>query len=148
MSRASLICDEADLVSCRKSPGARQQIGELWVETSKIARKAGHSQTAYSAILQANNLDTPFVFLQSAKLLECSNQTHKAIQEIDNALRNILPPGFVHTTEVGETLVNRGPPSSLAKASLRRARWMQEAGRLDQNGIVEKYQEAMKLSPE
>ena len=138
----------ADPAVCRKSPGARRQIGELWVETSKIARKAGHSQTAYSAILQANNLDTPFVFLQSAKLLECSDQTHKAIQEIDNALRNILPPDFVRNPEAGGTLVNRGPPSSLAKASLRRARWMHEAGRLDQNGIVGKYQEAIKISPE
>lgn len=38
--------------------------------------------------------------------------------------------------------------SLLVQASLRRARWMHQAGRLEQNEIIEQYQEATKLSPE
>lgn len=69
---------------------AKNEIGELWLETSKIARKAGHSQTAYSAILQARDCDAEFAFYQSAKLLKAGGQTYKAIQELDNPLKSRL----------------------------------------------------------
>jgi hypothetical protein len=98
-------------VSCRSSSAAREQIGDLWLETSKIARKAGHSQTAYSAILQARDLDAPFAFLQSAKLLMANDEEYKAIQTIDNSLQGLLPT--IHKTP--HPLASTGPPTPLAK---------------------------------
>ncbi|KAI5476130.1 phosphatidylinositol 3-/4-kinase [Pseudohyphozyma bogoriensis] len=135
---------------------AKREIAELWLETSKIARKAGHSQTAYSAILQARDLSdpkdpsSPFVFLQDSKLLRASDQHYKAIQSIDNALTSRIPPDFnIQTVSTKYAhLVTPGPPSVLAKSSLRRARWMQEAGRLEPEEIVTKYQEASLLAPD
>lgn len=44
--------------------------------------------------------------------------------------------------------IHNSDPFLFSQASLRRARWMHEAGRLEQHGIVEKYQEATRLSPE
>jgi hypothetical protein len=41
--------------------------------------------------LQAAQLYTPMTFLQSAKLLKVSDQTQRALQEVDNALAGNLP---------------------------------------------------------
>lgn len=71
-------------------------VSGLWVETAKIARKAGHVQTAYSSVLQASELRAPMAFLQRAKLLKLEDQPHKAIAEVVNfrtTLRDSLAPG-------------------------------------------------------
>lgn len=57
-----------------------------WLTTSKIARKAGHVQTAYSAILQAMSLHAPFTFVQQAKLMRANGQPLKALSELENIL--------------------------------------------------------------
>lgn len=108
------------------------------------------------------------MFLQSAKLLKANDQPYKAIQDIDNALRSLIPPTFAIDETGASPLIKRGRPTELAKvrpllpplpypdvlksraaqASLRRARWMHEAGRLEHNDIVTMYKEAGKLAPE
>lgn len=57
-----------------------------WLTTSKTARKAGHVQTAYSAILQAGALHAPFTFVQQAKLMRANGQPLKALSELENVL--------------------------------------------------------------
>lgn len=92
------------------------QIGNLWLETSKIARKAGHAQTAYSAILQARDLEAPYVFVQSAKLLKAGDEEYKAIQNIDYALQSLIPTDFGQDpNNEAHVLSCRGPPTLLAK---------------------------------
>ncbi|GAA5842453.1 hypothetical protein JCM9279_005388 [Rhodotorula babjevae] len=123
----------------------KAEVGELWLETSKIARKAGHFQTAYSAILQARDCHAEWAFLQSAKLLKSNGQAYKAVQELDHRLVPIL----AHFKEgtVDDPLVSLDKPSPLAKASLRRARWMLEAGRVEQNEAVKLFLESSALAP-
>ncbi|BGP36884.1 hypothetical protein JCM10449v2_000786 [Rhodotorula kratochvilovae] len=123
----------------------KTEVGELWLETSKIARKAGHFQTAYSAILQARDCHAEYTFLQSAKLLKSNGQAYKAVQELDNRLNPILArfkPGTAN-----DPLVSLGKPSPLSKAALRRARWMLEAGRVEQNEAVALFLEVSTLAP-
>jgi hypothetical protein len=84
---------------------SRKEIGQAWLLSSKIARKAGHSQTAYSAVLQARQYATPFTFVQDAKLLYSTGQNLRALQELQNSLKPIL-----------ESKSLRGP--DLAKVSL------------------------------
>ncbi|GEM06491.1 phosphatidylinositol 3-/4-kinase [Rhodotorula toruloides] len=124
---------------------AKTEVGNLWLETSKIARKAGHFQTAYSAILQARDYDAEYTFLQSAKLFKANDQPSKAIQELDNRLKPIL--ARFNDRDPNDPLISHDKPGPIAKAALRRARWMQEAGRLDQNEAVSLYNEATALAP-
>ncbi|BGP12911.1 hypothetical protein JCM10213v2_000828 [Rhodosporidiobolus nylandii] len=125
---------------------AKTEIGELWLETSKIARKAGHFQTAYSAILQARDCSADNAYLQSAKLFKASGQAHKAVQELDNRLKPVL--ARFSREDPDQALVVRGAPSPLAKASLRRIRWLLEAGRVDPNEATQGFQEVMALAPD
>ncbi|GAA5943874.1 protein kinase MEC1 [Sporobolomyces koalae] len=127
---------------------ARIMIGDLWLESSKIARKAGHSQTAYSAILQVRDCSADFAYYQSAKLLKASGQTYKAIQELDNRLKPILANFNRDDPDSSLVIAGRSGVTPLAKAALRRARWMLEAGRVEQNAAIALFKDAGALSAE
>jgi len=63
-------------------------IGLTWLDSSKIARKAGHWQTAYSAMLQAQRRAAPYWFLESAKLIKATGEPLRALQELEHALHS------------------------------------------------------------
>ena len=63
-------------------------IGLTWLDSSKIARKAGHWQTAYSAMLQAQRRAAPYWFLESVKLTKATGEPLRALQELEHALRS------------------------------------------------------------
>lgn len=65
-------------------------VGLTWLDSSKIARKAGHWQTAYSAMLQAQRRTAPYWFLESAKLTKATGEPLRALQELEHALRSSL----------------------------------------------------------
>ena len=62
------------------------RVGESWLDTAKIARKAGHTQTAYSAILQAEHYGAIMSFFESAKLTKATGEAKDALQQLCNAL--------------------------------------------------------------
>lgn len=68
------------------SPTAEREIGRAWLSTAKFARKAGHSQTAYSAILQAKQINAPFAYIQSCKLVKADGEGYRALQELETAI--------------------------------------------------------------
>ena len=61
-------------------------IGQSWLLSAKLARKAGYAQTAYSAVLQAQQLGTPFSFVESAKLTRVGGEPLRALRELENSL--------------------------------------------------------------
>jgi serine/threonine-protein kinase ATR len=61
-------------------------IGRTWLASAKIARKAGHWQTAYSAMLQAQQRSTPFWFVENAKLIKANGEPLRALHELDHAI--------------------------------------------------------------
>jgi serine/threonine-protein kinase ATR len=73
-----------------KSPSLKPDIGIAWITSSKIARKAGYEQTAYSATLQAQQVDAPFTFLQQAKLSRMNGGAYKALTELENAVKPLV----------------------------------------------------------
>ena len=63
-------------------------IGLTWLDSSKIARKAGNWQTAYSAMLQAQRRAAPYWFLESAKLTKATGEPLRALSELEHALHS------------------------------------------------------------
>jgi len=63
------------------------EIGKTWLASAKIARKAGQWQTAYSAMLQAQQSKTHFAFIENAKLVKATNDPLRALTELDNSLK-------------------------------------------------------------
>lgn len=79
---------------------ADTRIGPTWLEVAKVARKVGHTQTAYSAILQAAELQTPMAFKEAVKLEKVSGQKDHALQTLRAQLDAILPPELSSGNEV------------------------------------------------
>ncbi|EGG02755.1 uncharacterized protein MELLADRAFT_22295, partial [Melampsora larici-populina 98AG31] len=122
---------------CRGTPA----VGQLWVQTANIARKAGHLQTSYSAVLQASELKTPTAFIQRSKLLKLEDQPHKAIAELERNLDHCTPKDSAGMSDDIST-------RDYAKACLQRARWMDEVDRYNVNFIVSKFDKLTSEHPE
>ena len=82
-----------------KAPQLKLEIGHAWIQSSKIARKAGYEQTAYSATLQAKEVDAPFAFLQQAKLLRAHGGAFKALTDLENTVTPLLNTPEIDLTE-------------------------------------------------
>lgn len=78
-------------------------------------------------------------------MLYNDDQRYKAIQELDNSLQPLLPR-YVGFENHEWRLVGRDVEKPVAKAALRRARWQHDAGRLEEDQIVQQYKLASTLS--
>ncbi|KAG8968537.1 serine/threonine-protein kinase M1 [Tulasnella sp. 419] len=114
-------------------PVAMREIGMTWLASAKIARKSGHSQTAYSATLQANQMSTPFSFIQSSKLTKVNGEGPRALQELETAIQRTV--ALDDEDEIEHTRM-------MAKARLLRARWKDETDRFDEKDIARSFTEA------
>ena len=64
-----------------------KEIGQSWIASAKIARKAKQWQTAYSATLQAQHSNARFCFMESAKLVKATGEPLRALQDLENSMR-------------------------------------------------------------
>ena len=147
--------------STRKNPrlGLSQEIGKSWLASAKIARKAKQWQTAYSAVLQAQQSKAPYSFIESAKLLKTSGEPLRALNELENSIKHL---GLFDDQVLDLTAE---PDSNRMKAKVKvcfyyqeiitenftaqiqllRARWMNESDRFDLTAIFKIFQEATSL---
>ncbi|PCH40938.1 hypothetical protein WOLCODRAFT_69995 [Wolfiporia cocos MD-104 SS10] len=124
---------------------ARENIAQCWLTSAKTARKAGHWQTAHSAILQAQQCNATFYSsIESAKLKKASGDAVRALQELESSMRlsGLLSSGGDEL--VGSTGSNQKVE---AKAHTLRARWMAESDRFDSNQNMMAFRQGIKLSP-
>ncbi|KAF8076761.1 hypothetical protein FPV67DRAFT_1472577 [Lyophyllum atratum] len=123
------------------------ELGRSWLASAKIARKAGHWQTAYSAMLQAKQSKARFSFVESAKLVKVMGEPLRAVQELENSMRLL---GMLEDSPniVDLTLDDDESKNMKAKAQVLRARWMNESDRFDMNPIFKTFQSATELRPD
>ncbi|WVQ74974.1 hypothetical protein IAR50_004582 [Cryptococcus sp. DSM 104548] len=122
------------------TPSLNPEIGDAWILSSKVARKAGYEQTAYSATLQAVSASAPFVFVQQAKLRRAQGSVLKALTDLENALaseKRKLSGGK------GASDDDMNQQIKMAKAVLLMARWANETDRFELNEIITRYKEAI-----
>ncbi|SNX82494.1 related to serine-protein kinase atr [Melanopsichium pennsylvanicum] len=146
----------AALASCMN---AGNDVGEAWIATAKIARRAGHMQTAYSATLQATQNQATFAFVQRVKLLAKEEQTHAAIRDLVNSLNTLVgnfkpnpladpkkeKPAFIELQQNdAEGRPMRIDRETFAKACLLRARLQDSTFRYTASEILDRYKEAAK----
>ncbi|UOH82515.1 hypothetical protein LQV05_005222 [Cryptococcus neoformans] len=84
--REAILSIRRTALGLMNTPSLNPEIGDAWILSSKIARKAGYEQTAYSATLQAREADAPFAFVQEAKLRRAQGSVFKALTDLQNTL--------------------------------------------------------------
>lgn len=88
--REAILTIRRTALTISRSPLLKSQVGLAWIQSAKIARKAGYEQTAYSATLQAREAEAPFAFVQQAKLLKGSGGAWKALTDLENMVDPLL----------------------------------------------------------
>ncbi|KLT45487.1 hypothetical protein CC85DRAFT_290333 [Cutaneotrichosporon oleaginosum] len=129
------------------------ELGQSWIQSAKIARKAGYDQTAYSAALQAREAEAPFAFIQQAKLTRAHGGILKALRELEQPIAKLIREADKadvidltgHKQHGPRTDEDLRRDRSLAKATLLEARWSQEGGRFDKNDILRRFRKATEL---
>ena len=96
--------------------GLHREIGRSWLASAKIARKANQWQTAYSAMLQAQQSKTPFSFIESAKLVKATGDPLRALQELENSVKLL---GLFDKDTVDIDLTCPDPETSRMKAKVK-----------------------------
>ncbi|KAG0703892.1 hypothetical protein DFH29DRAFT_981716 [Suillus ampliporus] len=126
-------------------PSITSQIGQSWLASAKIARKAGQWQTAYSAMLQAQHTNARFSFMESAKLVRARGEPLRALQELENSMRIF---GFVDNNTLDLTREDELSKRMKAKAQILLARWMNESDRYEASYVLKQFQNAAGSAPE
>ncbi|WFD42131.1 non-specific serine/threonine protein kinase [Malassezia psittaci] len=130
-------------LACASRMPVQSAIGQAWILTAKTARRAGHMQTAYSAVLQAVQNNAPYAFVQKAKLLAHSDKIQAALQELAHALH--LRDATVGAGGTTESAADR---RALARAHLLHARLVEETARFQHNEIIQHYKTCTALDPD
>lgn len=138
-TREPLLSVRRSAFSTRKQEDFRAEIGQSWISSSKIARRTGHTQTAYSAAMQASQWKAPFAFIQKAKLLAIGDQSQAALQELKIALNS---EDFANSANKTASY-----KESLAHAMLFSARLNDQTGRSRPNDLIQQYRTCAKVDP-
>jgi serine/threonine-protein kinase ATR len=141
-------------------PSITSQIGQSWLASAKIARKAGQWQTAYSAMLQAQYTNARFSFMESGKLVRARGEPLRALQELENSMRIL---GFVDNKTIDLTREDDQSKRMKAKvwtylsngcssqyrnqAQILLARWMNESDRYEASYVLKQFQNAADSAP-
>ncbi|TFK55398.1 hypothetical protein OE88DRAFT_1622542 [Heliocybe sulcata] len=135
------------LFSEKRNKLIEAEIGRSWVSSAKIARKASYWQTAYSAVLQAQQFHTPFAFSEGAKLTKASGEPLRALQELERFvnLQQLSGEDVIDLTEEDDPKDDTRKAKAKARTLL--ARWMNESDRYDLHVVSRTFTKATELWP-
>ncbi|KAF8961112.1 hypothetical protein BDZ97DRAFT_1664899 [Flammula alnicola] len=139
-TREPLLSMRRTAFTLSKNPrlGLNRETGKSWLASAKIARKAKQWQTAYSAMLQAQQSKASYSFIESAKLLKATGEPLHALQELENSIKLL----GLFDDKVLDLTMDADGERMKAKIQVLRARWMNECDRFDTTTIFAVFQEA------
>lgn len=128
------------------NPLFQEEIGRLWLQSARLARRAGHFQSAWGFLVSAMKFNLPETFVEEAKQCRLKNQLELAITTLQNGIQK-------HFCSIDNYKADKSPASkfvrsSFAKAQILLANYSQEASATDHKRITEMYQRACEIYPE
>eukprot|EP00898_Chlorokybus_atmophyticus_P004675 jgi/Chlat1/5208/Chrsp33S05180 len=109
---------------------------ECWLLYAKLCRAVGHHETAALAILEAGKHEPATARLEHAKLLWEMRQPHRAIDELQ-----ALMPQVISVNNGGDTV------SVAAKSVLLLARWVHHTGQSKMEDVIALFKKAQVMAP-
>ncbi|XP_028587032.2 serine/threonine-protein kinase ATR isoform X1 [Podarcis muralis] len=128
------------LLSLTKRKGYSEQMGECWLQSARVARKAGHHQTAYNALLNAGESKLSELYVERAKWLWSKGDAHQGLIILQKGVDLCFPD-------------NQVPPDPKSKlihgqALLLVGRFMEETANFESNAVMKKYKDVTTYLPE
>ncbi|XP_061337449.1 serine/threonine-protein kinase ATR [Gastrolobium bilobum] len=142
--------------------GLGAQVGNCWLQYSKLCRLAGHNETANRAILEAQASGAPNVHLEKAKLLWSTRRSDGAIAVLQQSLLN-MPVEVLGSAAISSitslSLVPLNPVPivcesqalneniDIAKTLLLYSRWTHYTGQKQKEDVISLYTRVRELQP-
>ncbi|XP_062843465.1 serine/threonine-protein kinase ATR [Trichomycterus rosablanca] len=128
------------LLSLRKGTECEEQVGQCWLQSTRVARRAGHHQTAFNALLNAENSHLSELFVEKAKWLWSKGDVHQALIILQKGVKQCFPEDQLLTDP--KRIQIKG------KALLLVGRYMEETANSESNAIMKIYRDVTTLLPE
>ncbi|KAB1283311.1 Serine/threonine-protein kinase ATR [Camelus dromedarius] len=128
------------LLSLNKRPDYNEMVGECWLQSARVARKAGHHQTAYNALLNAGESRLAELYVERAKWLWSKGDVHQALIVLQKGVELCFPENKT-PTESKNMLIH-------GRAMLLVGRFMEETANFESNAVMKKYKDVTLFLPE
>ncbi|XP_028995716.2 LOW QUALITY PROTEIN: serine/threonine-protein kinase ATR [Betta splendens] len=127
------------LLSLGSQPVSEELVGECWLQSARVARKAGHHQTAFNALLNAENANLAELVTEKAKWLWSKGDVHQALIVLQKGVAQCFPDDQPEMDP--RSLQTKG------KAMLLVGRFMEETANFESNAIMKAYKDVTNLLP-
>ncbi|TRY93692.1 hypothetical protein DNTS_029400 [Danionella cerebrum] len=117
-----------------------EQVGECWLQSARVARRAGHHQTAFNALLNIENSHLSNLFIEKAKWLWSKGDVHQALIVLQKGVQQCFPDE--------EPLTDPKRIQIKGNAMLLVGRYMEETANFESNAIMKTYKDVTQLLPE
>ncbi|CAB1433197.1 unnamed protein product [Pleuronectes platessa] len=128
------------LLSLGSESVCKELVGECWLQSARVARKAGHHQTAFNALLNAENTHLAELVTEKAKWLWSKGDVHQALIVLQKGVDQCFPED--------ESLTDPRILQTKGKAMLLVGRFMEETANFESNAIMKAYKDVTNLLPE
>ncbi|KAM6960680.1 serine/threonine-protein kinase ATR [Aplochiton taeniatus] len=128
------------LLSLTSLPVCEDLIGDCWLQSARVARKAGHHQTAFNALLNGQNTHLAELFTEKAKWLWSKSDVHQALIVLQKGVAQCFPED--------QPLLDPRSLQTKGKAMLLVGRFMEETANFESNAIMKAYKDVTTLLPE
>ncbi|XP_004459286.1 serine/threonine-protein kinase ATR isoform X1 [Dasypus novemcinctus] len=128
------------LLSLNKRPDYSEMVGGCWLQSARVARKAGHHQTAYNALLNAGESRLAELYVERAKWLWSKGDVHQALIVLQKGVELCFPENKT-PTESKNMLIH-------GRAMLLVGRFMEETANFESNAVMKKYKDVTLFLPE
>ncbi|XP_068960779.1 serine/threonine-protein kinase ATR isoform X2 [Petaurus breviceps papuanus] len=128
------------LLSLKKRPDYSEMVGECWLQSARVARKAGHHQTAYNSLLNAGESRLAELYVERAKWLWSKGDVHQALIVLQKGVELCFSENQAPTDSKNKLIHGR--------AMLLVGRFMEETANSESNAIMKKYKDVTLFLPE
>ncbi|XP_035400386.1 serine/threonine-protein kinase ATR isoform X3 [Cygnus atratus] len=128
------------LLSLSKSQDYNELVGQCWLQSARVARKAGHHQTAYNALLNAGESTLSELYIERAKWLWSKADVHQALI--------VLQKGVELCFSENKAPCNTKNQLIHGRAMLLVGRFMEETANFESNAVMKKYKDVTNFLPE
>ncbi|XP_029885145.1 serine/threonine-protein kinase ATR isoform X1 [Aquila chrysaetos chrysaetos] len=128
------------LLSLSKSQDYSELVGQCWLQSARVARKAGHHQTAYNALLNAGESTLSELYIERAKWLWSKGEVHQALIVLQKGVELCFPENKAPCSSKNQLIHGR--------AMLLVGRFMEETANFESNAVMKKYKDVTIFLPE
>ncbi|XP_077344341.1 serine/threonine-protein kinase ATR isoform X2 [Lithobates pipiens] len=134
-AREPILAVRRALLTVSNRPHYTDMVGECWLQSARVARKAGHHQAAYNALLNAGETRLSELNVERAKWHWSKGDVHQALIVLQKGAE-------LFQSDTSEQQLIHG------RAMLLVGRFMEETANFESNAVMKKYKDVTSLLPE